>query len=52
LERGDSHRRALANLSTLKRRHAFLTQLQDDLSTLFYAQKTAQGGHAQIIPPD
>jgi hypothetical protein len=41
---------ALGNLNTLKSGNAFLTQLHDDLSALFDAQKTAQGGQAQITP--
>jgi hypothetical protein len=41
---------ALGNLNTLKAGNAFLTQLHDDLSALLDAQKTAQGGQAQITP--
>ena len=41
---------ALGNLNTLKAGNAFLTQLHDDLSALLDAQKTEQGGQAQITP--
>jgi hypothetical protein len=41
---------ALSNLNALKAGNAFLTQLHDDLSALFDAQKTAQGGQAPITP--
>ena len=41
---------ALGNLNTLKAGNAFLTQLHDDLSALLDAQKTQQGGQAQITP--
>ncbi len=41
---------ALGNLNTLKTGNAFLTQLHDDLSAVLDAQKTQQGGQAQITP--
>ncbi len=41
---------ALGNLNTLKAGNAFLTQLHDDLSAVLDAQKTQQGGQAQITP--
>ena len=41
---------ALGSLNSLKGGNAFLTQLHDDLSAVLDAQKTAQGGQAEITP--